>query len=161
MERRIVSSLRVRASFVTLLAAALALLPAGSAAAQSTTPTPTIPPVESGQLPESEGDARQGGAVPPVPAVTPTPSAAPTTAPPATTPPPAAPTPTPVITHEGHRSVTIPAIILALAVLGALALALSALAGRRSPGVRHAWREAAFRTRGTWADFSDWLRLGR
>ena len=37
----------------------------------------------------------------------------------------------------------------------------TALAGRRSPGVRHAWREAALRSRATWADFSDWLRLGR
>jgi hypothetical protein len=171
MERRIVSSLRVRASFVTLLAATLALLLAGSAAAQTPTPTATATPPpaatpESGLLPESEGDGVGGPAVPavsPDPAVTPVPSAAPTAAPPAATPPPAAPaaTPTPVVTHQGHRSLAIPALILVLAVLGALALALSALAGRRSPGVRHAWREAAFRTRGTWADFSDWLRLGR
>jgi hypothetical protein len=66
-----------------------------------------------------------------------------------------------VATHAGHRSVIVPALLLALAAAGAAGLAASALAGRRSPGVRHAWREAAFRTRGTWADFSDWLRLGR
>ena len=34
-------------------------------------------------------------------------------------------------------------------------------ARRASPGVHHAWREAAYRTRGTWRDFSEWLRLGR
>ena len=157
----------MRASFVAVLAAALLLAAGGPAvAAAQSTPTPTPAAPESGQLPESEGDApAQGGAVPPDPAVTPIPTAAPTTAPPAATPAPvaAAPTatPTPAITHTGHRSLTIPAIVLALAGLGALALALIALFGRRSPGVRHAWREAAFRTRGTWADFSDWLRLGR
>ena len=160
MERRIVSSLRVRASFVAVLAAALLLAAGGPAfAAAQSTPTPSPAAPESGQLPKSESDAPQGGAVTPIP------TAQPTTAPPAATPAPAAaaptPTPTPAITHTGHRSLTIPAIILALAGLGALALALFAVAGRRSPGVRHAWREAAFRTRGTWADFSDWLRLGR
>jgi hypothetical protein len=132
--------------------------PAGAGAA------PPAASPEPGQLPESAGDAPESGALPPDQAATPVPSAVPTTAPPAATLPPAA-TPaaaaTPVITHEGHRSLTVPAIILALVLLGAVALALSALAGRRSPGVRHAWREAAFRTRGTWADFSDWLRLGR
>jgi hypothetical protein len=66
-----------------------------------------------------------------------------------------------VILRSGHRSLTVPAILLAIALLGAAALALSAFATRRSPRLRHAWREAAFRTRGTWADFSDWLRLGR
>jgi hypothetical protein len=125
-------------------------------------PAPVAP--ESGQLPESEGGAPESGAIPPDQAATPVPSVAPTTAPPAATAPPVA-TPlasaTPAIAHEGHRSLTIPAIILALAALGAAVLALSAFAGRRSPRVRHAWREAAFRTRGTWADFSDWLRLGR
>jgi hypothetical protein len=129
----------------------------------SSAPAPVAPP-ESGKLPESAGGAPESGAIPPDQAATPVPSAAPTTAPPAATPPPVATpaaTPAPTIAHEGHRSLTIPAIILALAALGAAVLALSALAGRRSPGVRHAWREAAFRTRGTWDDFSDWLRLGR
>jgi hypothetical protein len=131
----------------------------------SATPTPTGTP-ESGQLPPGAGGSGGGGAVPPAPAITPTP-----TAPAATTPPgglapepsvAAAPTPTPVaVGHAGHRSLTIPLILIGLAALGAGALAASSLAGRRSPGVRHAWREAAHRTRGTWADFSDWLRLGR
>jgi CBS-domain-containing membrane protein len=83
---------------------------------------------------------------------------------PAATPPPATAAATPgqpVVAHAGHRSILVPALLLAIALIGAAALAASALAGRRSPGVRHAWREAAYRTRGTWADFSDWLRLGR
>jgi hypothetical protein len=136
--------------------------------AATPTPTPTAtatPTPESGQLPPGTGGGSGGGAVPPAPAITPTATAiaVPTTTPPPTEPPIAvAPTPTPaVVTHEGHRSLTLPLLLIALAGLGAGALAASALAGRRSPGVRHAWREAAHRTRGTWADFSDWLRLGR
>jgi hypothetical protein len=41
---------------------------------------------------------------------------------------------------------------------------LSALAARHSErfaGVSQAWREAAWRTSGTWSDFTDWLRPGR
>ncbi len=148
-----------------------------STAATSPTPTPTATPTptptptptstpQSGQLPPgTTGGEGGGGAVPPAPAITPTPSALPTPTPAGAAPEPSvavAPTPTPqTVTHAGHRSLTIPLILIALAALGAGALAASALAGRRSPGVRHAWREAAHRTRGTWADFSDWLRLGR
>jgi hypothetical protein len=131
----------------------------------SATPAPTSTP-ESGQLPPGAGGGSGGGAVPPAPAITPTPTAPVATTPPGGVPPEpsvaVAPTPTPAtVAHAGHRSLTIPLILIALAVLGAGALAASSLAGRRSPGVRHAWREAAHRTRGTWADFSDWLRLGR
>jgi hypothetical protein len=131
-------------------------------ATPSATPTPTSTP-ESGQLPPGTTGGGGGGAVPPAPAITPTATAtAVPTTPPTEPSVAAAPTPTPVaVAHAGHRSLTIPLILIALAVLGAGALAASALAGRRSPGVRHAWREAAHRTRGTWADFSDWLRLGR
>jgi hypothetical protein len=95
--------------------------------------------------------------IPPPGAVTPVPTAAAAVPPPAavSTPPP------PVIVRAGHRSLTVPLILIALALLGALALGLSALAARRNARLHHAWREAAFRTRGTWADFSDWLRLGR
>jgi hypothetical protein len=135
------------------------------------TPTPTVTAApttapESGQLPPGTGGGSGGGAVPPAPAITPAPtaSAVPTASPAATPADPslAAATPTPgAVAHEGHRSLTIPLILIALAVLGAGALAASAAAGRRSPGVRHAWREAAHRSRATWADFSDWLRLGR
>jgi hypothetical protein len=58
----------------------------------------------------------------------------------------------------------VPAILLGLVALGAAGAAGSALLGTRSArfaGVGLAWREAAFRTRGTWGDFTDWLRLGR
>jgi hypothetical protein len=65
---------------------------------------------------------------------------------------------------SADRDLTLPGALLAAALLGAILLALSALAASRSPrlaGMRHAWREAGHRTRGTWSDFSDWLRLGR
>ena len=39
-------------------------------------------------------------------------------------------------------------------------LTLAAISGR-SPRTRHAFSEAAYRFKGTWADFSDWLKLGR
>jgi hypothetical protein len=103
-------------------------------------PTPTVPPED---------------AIPPQTGATPVPTVPP--AAPAATPAPAEPK----IVHAGHRSLTLPIILIVIAILGALALALSALLARRNPRLRHAWREAAFRTRGTWADFSDWLRLGR
>jgi hypothetical protein len=124
---------------------------------------------ESGRLPGGDQHAgsgttpltprsgeRAGAAATPAPAaVTPVPAA---TVPPAT---PAATVAPVVVTRTGHRSLTFPLILLAIALLGGAAFALFAAGGRRSPGARHAWREAAYRTRGTWADFSDWLRLGR
>jgi hypothetical protein len=95
--------------------------------------------------------------------ITPVPSATPS----------AVPTPTPtefgpprlVVQHQHvHRDLTVPGALLGAALLMAALLALSAAAAARSPrlaGVNHAWREAAYRTRGTWRDFSEWLRLGR
>jgi hypothetical protein len=174
----------MRARTLPVLVAALALLPAAAPAtahAAAATPTPTASPtatstptptpaatatpaptVESGQLPPSATGESGAGAVPPAGAVTPVPSATPVPTAPPVAPAAQAATPAPpVVTHTGHRSVLLPAVLIALALAGAAVLAVSTLAGRRSPGVRHAWREAAFRTRGTWADFSDWLRLGR
>jgi hypothetical protein len=61
----------------------------------------------------------------------------------------------------------------ALIVLGALAAALAlvglfaalsralGLEPRWSLGVRHAFGEAGYRTAGVWAEFTDWVRLGR
>jgi hypothetical protein len=70
-----------------------------------------------------------------------------------------------VVQHErADRNLTVPGALLGAAVLVALLLGISAIAAARSPrlaGVNHAWREAAYRTRGTWRDFSEWLRLGR
>jgi hypothetical protein len=119
------------------------------------TPTPDTG-TESGTLPEATPTVPPEDAIPPQNgAVTPVPTVPP--AAPAATPPPAEPK----VVHAGHRSLTLPMVLIAIAILGALALAFSALLAKRNPRVRQAWREAAFRTRGTWADFSDWLRLGR
>ena len=108
----------------------------------------TSPPLDDGTLPED------GGVLPVDP--TPAPSAVPPAAqslPPAVTAAPAV-TPATVSTKADSSKLLIPALLVALAIVGALALAFF---GRHSP----AWREATFRTRATWADFTDWLRLGR
>ena len=110
---------------------------------------------ESGKLPQATATVPPEDAIPPQAGVTPVPTVPP--AAPAATPTPAEPK----IVHSGHRSLTLPIVLIAIALLGLVALALSALFARRNPRLQHAWREAAFRTRGTWADFSDWLRLGR
>jgi hypothetical protein len=116
--------------------------------------TGAIPPVDDGTLPpEDPGALPEAGATAAPPAVT----AAPPTA--ATTP---AASATPVVVSQSRTDgLLIPGILLAIALLGGLALGGFALAARRSPRFEHAWREAALRTRGTWADFSDWLKLGR
>jgi hypothetical protein len=123
---------------------------------------------ESGRLPSAQSGSSGAGAIPPAAAGTSPPAAAVTPAAGAVAPATAAPaaaaaaTPALVVTRTGHRSLLIPGILLAIALLGALGLAASALATRRSDSaMSQAWREAAYRTRGTWADFSDWLRLGR
>jgi hypothetical protein len=142
--------------------------PAATSTPDAGTSTGTIPPPAATSTPDDSGT--QSGRLPdasPTPTVPPEDAIPPQTgATPVPTVAPAAPaaTPTPAeaqIVHAGHRSLTLPVVLIALAILGALALALSALLARRNPRVQQAWREAAFRTRGTWADFSDWLRLGR
>jgi hypothetical protein len=125
--------------------------PASTAAPDTGTESGTLPdasPTPAATVPPEDAIPPQNGATP-VPTVPP--------AAPAATPPPVQQQ----VVHAGHRSLTLPIILLAIALLGALVLALSALLARRNPRLQHAWREAAFRTRGTWADFSDWLRLGR
>lgn len=127
-----------------------------------------------------------GGAAPgAVPPVTTTPSApsatAPTTAtapaattptttapaPAATAPATTAPVPQPTASGTGHDRT---ALVVALIALGALLLAALALWGLSqtrgwdppwAARVRHAWGEAGFRTTSTWAEFTNWLRLGR
>jgi len=128
----------------------------------------------------SEGTT--GGAAPGrVPPVTTTPTA------PASTPP-AATAPSTVTTPSAPPTTTAPApasttpaqqpaagedrtpLVVALIAVGALlllALGLWGLARNRGwdPAwvgrMRHAWGEAGFRTTSTWAEFTDWLRLGR
>jgi hypothetical protein len=76
----------------------------------------------------------------------------------------------PAETVAAHTSSGPPA---ALVILGALAAALAlvglyaaltralGLEPRWSLGVRHAFGEAGYRTAGVWAEFTDWVRLGR
>lgn len=122
-----------------------------------------------------------GGAAPgTVPRVTTTPPAASqpaTPAPAATTPSTPAPAATNPATTTPAQPAAAPAgddrrtaLVIALIAIGALLLAALALWGTaRSRGwdpgwvarTRHAWGEAGFRTTSTWAEFTDWLRLGR
>lgn len=85
-----------------------------------------------------------------------------------TTPAPAPQTPQPAAAPAHHRDRT--ALLIAAVVLGALLLlALLLWAWARVRGweatwaarQRHAWGEAGFRATSTWAEFADWLRLGR
>jgi hypothetical protein len=114
--------------------------------------TGAIPP-EDGTLPPEEGAAT------PAPTAAP-PAATPTAAPPAAAVPTASPTAV-VVSRSNTDGLLIPGILLAVALLGAAALAAFAIASRRSPRWNHVWREATLRTRASWADFSDWLRFGR
>ena len=111
------------------------------------------PPTDDG----SSDQPPESGALPPA-----TDGAIPTPAPPAPT---AVATPTPsptpvIVTRSSTDGLLIPGILVGLALLGGLVLTLAAISGR-SPRTRHAFSEAAYRFKGTWADFSDWLKLGR
>jgi hypothetical protein len=94
-----------------------------------------------------------------IPEGTPSPSATPA---PAATP---VPPPNLVVTRAAASpNMFVPGTMGAIALLGLLIAGATALASRRSErlaGVGHAWREAAWRTSGTWSDFTDWLRAGR
>jgi hypothetical protein len=88
-----------------------------------------------------------------------TPSPAP---PPETTP---VPPPKLIVTRAAaDPNMFVPGTLLAIALIGLLIAALSALAAKRTDrfaAAGHAWREAAWRTSGTWSDFTDWLRARR
>jgi hypothetical protein len=82
--------------------------------------------------------------------------------------PPAATAPQEAQVVVGHQhdqgSLVLPLILGAIALAGLAAAGSSALLGTRVPrfaGMGQAWREAAYRTSGTWGDFTDWLHLGR
>jgi hypothetical protein len=69
--------------------------------------------------------------------------------------------------RSGNRHLTAGAIVIAvLAALLALVCAAWAIARRRAYeprwwlSLRHALAEAGFRASATWAEFTDWLRLG-
>ncbi|MDO8184100.1 hypothetical protein Q5424_28060 [Conexibacter sp. JD483] len=92
---------------------------------------------------------------------------------PAATPPVAAATPqvttTPGVQPPPTKRSTRPLVLGAIALGALLLLALLAWGWWRLRGwdpawaarARHSWREAGYRVSSTWAEFTDWLRLGR
>lgn len=120
------------------------------------------------------GGAAVPESAPPPVTTTPAPAAtAPTTTAPATpvTPTTTAPAPTqqqqPAATSGGHDRKPLIVALIAAGALVLLALLLWGLARSRgwdpvwNARMRHAWGEAGYRTTSTWAEFTDWLRLGR
>jgi len=120
------------------------------------------------------GGVSAPGSVPPPVTTSPAPAATTPTTPTATapattaTPPPTtnAPAQQPATTSGDDRTPLVVALIAA-GTLVLLVLLLWALGRSRgwdpvwSARMRHAWGEAGFRTTSTWAEFTDWLRLGR
>jgi len=152
--------------------------PAPAAPAPAPAPAPAAPPPssspDSGTLPDfgsgsggsSGGSGGDSGSVDPLPSQpgedaipettpSPTPSAAATPVPP----------PKLIVTRAAaNPDMFVPGTLLAVALVGLLIAAMSALAAKRGgrfAGVGHAWREAAWRSSGTWSDFTDWLRSRR
>ncbi len=141
------------------------------APAPAPAPAPPSTAPDSGSLPDfgsggSGGSGSGGDPVEPlpeppgedaIPEGTPSPAPAPA----------ATPTPKPklIVTRAAASpNMFVPGTLLAVALLGLLIAALSALAAKRTDrlaGVGHAWREAAWRASGAWSDFNDWLRPRR
>ena len=150
--------------------------PAPSTGTPAPAPAPVTPPSsspDSGALPDfgsggsggTGGSSGSGGGIDPLPE--PGEDAIPEGTPSATPAPAATPAPPPklVVTRaSADPHLFVPGTLLAIALIGLALAALSALAAKRTgrlAGVGHAWREAAWRTSGTWSDFTDWLRSGR
>ena len=132
---------------------------AGGAGAPATTPTTTYVP--SGGTPPAATTPAMGAT-----GGTPTPTA------PATTPSQALLNKrfgkaSKATVHQKRGISTLAIVIAALAALVALACAAWAVARQRAYephwwlSLRHATAEAGFRTSATWAEFTDWARLGR
>jgi len=149
--------------------------PAPTTPAPTSTPAPPppastpAPPVDDGGL-DLDDDDRGGAAPPPSNNDPPPPSESdvapvqPTATPaPAVTPPPAAEPQLAVVKPASDANLTVPALLLAIALAGLALVAAFVLAARRGhfAGWGHAWREASYRAAGAWGDFGDWLRLGR
>jgi hypothetical protein len=156
-----------------------------STPAPTFTPAPTVEPAPEPAPPPTSGgggggSGGGGGGIAPSPPpsaedvtpVEPVPTPVPPAATPAPAPVPAEPTgppPEPAVVYTNSddplpASLLVPAALLALLALGALAYAVLSRLGwadARLAGVRRAWREAAFRAGGTWGDFADWMRPGR
>jgi len=150
--KRALTSVACALTLVLVLALALAA-PVAAAAATATTPTTTYVPAD-GSPPAGTSAVASGatalsspstnvsgqGALPVRPATS---------------------------ARSSNRHLTAGAIVIAaLAALLALACAAWALARRRAYeprwwlSLRHALAEAGFRASATWAEFTDWLRLG-
>lgn len=141
----------------------------------STTPAPTAtaPAEEPAPAEEAPTATAPAAPAPPADATAPAPATGtPTPAPPGAEQPPAGVTQQPIAgaTQQERGSSALPAVLVALAVLAVLLLlgvVVWALARwfawdpRWLQRWRHASREAAYRASGVWADFSDWVRLGR
>jgi hypothetical protein len=143
---------------------------AGGSVAPARPALPSTAPVKPKPAPPvAAAPAPAPGSAAPAPSATPAPAApAPAApAPPATSSVPAPPA-DPVLVDHPHKGTPMGlAIALGLLALAAM-LGLLALAARRFgwgevrlAGPRHAWGEAAYRASATWADFVDWIRLGR
>ena len=145
--------------------------PAPSTPAPAPVPAPPPPAQspDSGSLPDfgSGGSTPDpGDSVDPIPEA-PGEDAIPEGTPSPTPAPAATPTPEPrmiVTKAAASPNMFVPGALLAVALIGLLIAALSALVSKRSDrfaGVNQAWQEAAYRTSGTWSDFTDWLRSRR
>jgi hypothetical protein len=143
------------------------------AAGGSTTPPASPPAAPAQPAPPAPEPAQPSNPAPdpggenaaPAPQATPTPTVAPP--PPVTDSAPPAPA-APVLLNRPHDGTPIGLLIaLGLVALSALLALLALLARRlgwgeeRLAGQRHAWAEATYRAGATWADFLDWIRLGR
>lgn len=126
-----------------------------------TTPAPDFTPVPTPESSPSPAPPEETPTPSPTPTPTPTPSPTPQ------------PTPAgPTVIEQRDEDGPEPEVVLGAAVgaplglTGLIALVLAALARLglaeepRARG-RHAWGEAAYRAGAVWADFVDWLRLGR
>ncbi|MFZ2113584.1 MAG: hypothetical protein WAU77_07645 [Solirubrobacteraceae bacterium] len=151
--------------------------PATTTPATTTTPTTSVPPSTTPTSATTSTSAPTGAAQPgTVAPPTTTPAGAATqTASTATSAPPTSTTPatgstTVIVAHKQKPSAKrLSAGALALAILGALLVlgcivwALGrwlALEPRWTISLTHSLREAAYRASETWAEFSDWARLG-
>jgi hypothetical protein len=141
-------------TLVLALALALAVLAAPVVAAAATATTPTTTYVPAGSPPA--GTSAVGSGAPAL--------SSPSTSVPGQGALPVRPAPS---ARSGQGHLTAGAIVIAaLAALLALACAAWAIARRRAYeprwwlSLRHALAEAGFRASATWAEFTDWLRLG-
>jgi hypothetical protein len=136
----------------------------GSTPSPPAQPAPPAPSPEPAQ-PSKPAPAPGGENAAPAPETTPAPTVAPP--PPVTDSAPPAPA-APVLLDRPHEGTPIGLLIaLGLLALSALLAVLALLARHlgwgeeRLAGPRHAWGEATYRAGATWADFVDWIRLGR